>query len=267
MSYPSGCPGSNPGVPTIYLMIPDYLLKEVINKNHTISEIANIFNVGDSTIRYWLKKYDLKTNNKQKPRLKKPNIKNMVISGNNNEEYCYLLGLYLGDGHIVQAKNKRSHKLRFFLDDKYPKIKNECKEALIKLTSNKVSECRKSGCGEIICYSTQWLELFPQHGPGKKHERHIILEDWQQKIVQENPKPFVKGLIHSDGSRTVNSGRVQYEFCNVSADILDLFKWGCNLVNVKPTGPYKKQNKNGFTYNIIRKTYSKILDEFIGPKS
>lgn len=30
---------------------------------------------------------------------------------------------------------------------------------------------------------TYWAHLFPQHGPGKKHERLIALEPWQQTIV------------------------------------------------------------------------------------
>lgn len=60
-----------------------------------------------------------------------------------------------------------------------------------------------------------WLHAFPQHGPGRKHERKIALEDWQQQIVDTYPEEFVRGLIHSDGCRTINrfktklpSGRV-----------------------------------------------------------
>ena len=62
---------------------------------------------------------------------------------------------------------------------------------------------------------TRWPEAFPQHGPGRKHERPIVLEDWQQAIVDEHPWAFLRGLIHSDGCRTTNrfktklpSGRV-----------------------------------------------------------
>jgi hypothetical protein len=51
--------------------------------------------------------------------------------------------------------------------------------------------------------------LFPQHGPGKKHTRPIVLADWQESIVDEHPKAFVRGLIHSDGTRFMNRLRVR----------------------------------------------------------
>ncbi|MFI9836970.1 helix-turn-helix domain-containing protein [Nonomuraea sp. NPDC051941] len=49
--------------------------------------------------------------------------------------------------------------------------------------------------------------LFPQHGPGKKHERPIVLEPWQREIVSAHPGRFVRGLIHSDGWRGTNRVR------------------------------------------------------------
>jgi hypothetical protein len=74
----------------------------------------------------------------------------------------------------------------------------------------------------------------PQHGPGKKHERPITLEQWQQQIVDAHPGPFLRGLIHSDGCRITNwaTRRVggemkryeypRYFFSNKSLDILAL---------------------------------------------
>ena len=60
-----------------------------------------------------------------------------------------------------------------------------------------------------------WPCLFPQHGPGRKHERRIVLASWQQEIVEAKGEAFLRGTIHSDGCRTVNrfttrlpSGRV-----------------------------------------------------------
>jgi hypothetical protein len=37
--------------------------------------------------------------------------------------------------------------------------------------------------------------VFPQHGPGRKHERPIRLEPWQELIVAAHPKAMVRGLI------------------------------------------------------------------------
>jgi hypothetical protein len=73
--------------------------------------------------------------------------------------------------------------------------------------------------------------LFPQHGPGRKHESAIELESWQEEIVGEFPGDFVRGLIPSDGYRGMNRVRrmvggeekwyeyPRYLFVNRSADI------------------------------------------------
>jgi hypothetical protein len=76
---------------------------------------------------------------------------------------------------------------------------------------------------------------FPQHHPGRKHERPIILKQkWQQEIVDKHPGPFLRGLIHPDGCRITNwatrpvAGELKrYEYpryflSNKSLDILAL---------------------------------------------
>ena len=73
--------------------------------------------------------------------------------------------------------------------------------------------------------------LFPQHGPGKKHHRRIVLEAWQQTIVESAPWAFLRGCIRSDGCVFINrTGRYEYlsyGFANHSSDILDLFESIC----------------------------------------
>lgn len=49
-----------------------------------------------------------------------------------------------------------------------------------------------------------WPCLLPQHGPGRKHERPIRLEDWQTEVVEAFPADFLRGLFHSDGCRVAN---------------------------------------------------------------
>ncbi len=69
------------------------------------------------------------------------------------------------------------------------------------------------------------LEMpLPQHGPGKKHERRIVLESWQQAVVDAHPWAFVRGLVHSDGcritnwtTRVVNGERKRYEYPGTSS--------------------------------------------------
>ncbi len=76
-----------------------------------------------------------------------------------------------------------------------------------------------------------WPCLFPQHGPGRKHQRKIELEPWQEEIVSKHPGDFARGLFHSDGCRLINRVRrpvkggdrfyeyPRYLFVNMSADI------------------------------------------------
>lgn len=145
-------------------------------------------------------------------------------------QYSYLLGQYLGDGCISPAP-RGVWKLRIFCADAYPSIMSAVETAMrAVLPRNSVGRVQKIGCTEIWSYSKQWACLFPQHGPGRKHERKIELEYWQREIVDMHREEFVRGLIHSDGSRYVNTVRVKgkayayprYEFVNLSTDITRL---------------------------------------------
>jgi hypothetical protein len=80
----------------------------------------------------------------------------------------------------------------------------------------------------------------PQHGPGKKRERRIILADWQQALVERWPEHLIRGLIHSDGCRFQNTGRgnwshPRYLFTNRSPDIRDMFCHACDTMGLRWT--------------------------------
>ena len=80
--------------------------------------------------------------------------------------------------------------------------------------------------------------MFPQHGPGKKHERAIVLEGWQRTIVDSAPWAFLRGCIRSDGCVFINrTGRYEslsYGFANYSSDILDLVESICLAQGLRP---------------------------------
>ena len=186
--------------------------------------------------------------------------------------YAYLLGSYLGDGYVSAAGQ-----LLITCSAEYPGIVEECRGAII-LTSLRrhvgiypLGECR---CLRVACSWQGWFVAFPQHGPGRKHERPIVLEAWQQRIVEVHPWPFLRGLLHSDGCRTVNrfktklpSGRVaEYEyprwfFSNLSADIRGLFCATCDQLGVRWT------QSNERNISIAHRRSVALLDEFVGPKS
>src|ERR1700710_1345233 len=100
----------------------------------------------------------------------------------------------------------------------------------------------------IVLDYKHWPLVFPRHGPGRKHNRPIVLHEWQRAIVDRRPRPFLRGLINSDGCRTINrfktklpSGRVaeyaypRYFFSNQSADIRRLFCEYCERLGVRWT--------------------------------
>lgn len=145
--------------------------------------------------------------------------------GHLSTAYVYLLGLYLGDGCISKG-TRDVYRLRIALDVKYAGIVEECAAAMQAVVPwNKVhKQLTPKNYVEVHAYSKAWPCLFPQHGPGKKHKRKIVLVDWQQELVDLTPGLLLRGLIHSDGCRFINTGRngwraARYSFSNLSTDI------------------------------------------------
>jgi hypothetical protein len=48
--------------------------------------------------------------------------------------------------------------------------------------------------------------LIPQHGPGPKHERRIVLEEWQERIVTAHPMGLVSSTAGDGGAVTDHLG-------------------------------------------------------------
>lgn len=189
--------------------------------------------------------------------------------------YAYLLGIYLGDGTVGRVQ--RGFQLRVTLDSAYPGIVAEVGAAMeAVLPSGNLSVRLRPGWNVrlVEMASVSWPLLFPQHGPGRKHTRAIVLEPWQQAIVDRYPEPLLRGLIHSDGCRTVNrftttlpSGRVaeyaypRYFFTNRSEDIKGIFCRTCEALGIRWT---RSSDKN---ISIAHRRSVALLDEFVGPKA
>jgi hypothetical protein len=179
-------------------------------------------------------------------------------------EYVYLLALYLGDGCL--SRHPRSvYKLRVTLDAAYPGIVESAMGAIrAVMPANHANCCDRQTWVEVYCYSQTWPQLFPQHGPGKKHERSIALQEWQEQAVRASPEQLLRGLIHSDGCRSINTGtnwrHPRYSFSNRSDDIRRIFCWACDLLGLRwTTAPH--------TVYVSRKADVARLDTFIGPKA
>jgi hypothetical protein len=131
------------------------------------------------------------------------------------------------------------------------------------LFNSKAVICNRTGCKEISVYKSNLVEIFPQHGPGKKHLRKLELADWQKEIIAKYPKEFIKGLMHSDGCRYLVNDAVKYELKNYSNDILDFFEWACSLINVDT----RRHSKNKTATILRKKKDVDIFETFLGPKS
>jgi hypothetical protein len=192
------------------------------------------------------------------------------------KSYSYLLGIYLGDGYIANT-GVGTPRLEISLDPKYPAILAMCSAAIENVAGIKPKTIsKKSSKGQalrVVAANPSWLLAFPQHGPGKKHERSIRLVEWQKEIVEQFPQEFLRGLIHSDGSRVVNrckatlaSGTREYRypryfFTNLSDDIRDLFCITCDRLGIRWS---RSSHKN---ISVANRSSVSILDSFVGPKA
>ena len=84
--------------------------------------------------------------------------------------------------------------------------------------------------------------------------------------MSHNPRLMLRGLIHSDGCRAINTGRggwvnPRYVFTNVSTDIRRIFVQTCDLLGLHTTFAKPK------TIYASRKADVARMDEFIGPKA
>jgi hypothetical protein len=115
-----------------------------------------------------------------------------------------------------------------------------------------------------MAYSNHWPCLLPQSGPGRKHAREIRLLPWQERIVGQDRRALVRGLLHSDGCRVVANDRgvmsVRYHFSNKSEDIKRIFCESLDALGIEWTRPCDRE------IAVYRKASTALLDEFVGPK-
>ena len=226
------------------------------------SDIARRTSLPRSTVRDWVT---------AGPGPRRKEWMGVELADRDRARYAYLLGAYLGDGHIVRVA--RSWCLRLYLDAAYPGIVNEVDDAVAKISpAGRTSRAESPSRGSMVVvysYGRHWLAAFPQHGPGKKHQRAIALADWQDVIVAEHPKPLLRGLVHSDGCRSLNKVRVRgveyayprYQFSNRSEDILGIFANACDRIGCGWT------RMSDYAISVARRDDVQLMDEFIGPKA
>ena len=117
--------------------------------------------------------------------------------------YAALLGYYLGDGCL--GRNPRTWSFRVSCDATYSGIIDDVVSCMVGVRPGcRVGLVSAPGATVVQSYWKHWPCLFPQHGPGRKHERALPMECWQWRIVSDHPGDFLRGLFHSDGARVRN---------------------------------------------------------------
>ncbi|MFF3621723.1 helix-turn-helix domain-containing protein [Streptomyces sp. NPDC002467] len=235
------------------------------------SEVARHLNVPLGTIGYW--KHMDRAKRGECPGAHNPDCPRCDGSALDEHAYAYLLALYLGDGHISHYSGHRVPNLMITCGDDWPGLMDATEKAMrLVFPFNKVCRVRKIGCHNVKVYSKHVECLFPQHGPGRKHDRRIVLEDWQQAIVDTYPWEFIRGLIHSDGCRitnwTVRNGKryeyPRYFFTNKSDDIRKLCTDTLTKVGVEWT--ITARGSDPYNVSVARKASVALMDEHVGPK-
>ncbi|MGQ4387374.1 transcriptional regulator [Streptomyces sp. SAS_270] len=241
----------------------------LVSQGRSMNSVSKELGISRAAIRSWQIRIEPLDSRRANPC---PRCSSAPEQPDDPAAYPYLLGLYLGDGCISPSR-RGVHFLRIACADAWPGLIDACAEAVQTLRpTNKVFRVQRQGCQYVTCYSKHWPCLFPQHGPGKKHNREIALEPWQQDIVDTHPWQFIRGLIHSDGCRITNwtekaiaGERKRYEypryfFTNLSGDIIQLFTSTLDALDVDWKQP------NGRNISIARKASVALMYAHVGPK-
>ncbi|WP_457206416.1 transcriptional regulator [Nocardioides sp. P5_C9_2] len=167
---------------------------EMVAAGSGLSAVARALGIRRSTVRAWLAAGDAVSHEC---------FRCSVLHPARADRYAVLLGFYLGDGCVSEFRRRTT--LRISCDASFPGIVDDVTStmAAIRLAGG-VFHVRAPGVVVVASNWKHWQCLFPQHGPGRKHDRDIVLQDWQRDVVLAHPAGFLRGLFHSDGCRTKN---------------------------------------------------------------
>jgi hypothetical protein len=262
-----------------------WLMHDLATRTHAVglmrsgttnAEIARRFGIPYGTVSYW--RHIDRANRGECPGPRPSPLCPLCDDiGLDRAAYSYLLGLYLGDGHISHYAQHRVPSLMITCDDAWPGLMDLAEAALRAVfPHNSTCRVRSKGCHNVKVYFKHMACLFPQHGPGKKHERRITLEPWQQRIVDEHPWELIRGLIHSDGCRITNwtekivgGARKRYEypryfFANKSDDIRRILT--DTLTSVGVEWSTLARGCDPFNISVARRESVALMDRHVGPK-
>ncbi|HEX2896181.1 MAG TPA: helix-turn-helix domain-containing protein [Marmoricola sp.] len=232
----------------------------LVTSGRSLNTVSKRLGVSRAAIREWLRRPDALDVAGRCPAPAAP-----------SPEYSALLGFYLGDGCL--SAHPRTYALRVACDKNLAGIVEDVVNCVRAVhPERRTYLVPAEGVVVVQSYWKHWPCLFPQHGPGRKHERVLDMADWQWQIVERHPADFLRGLFHSDGCRVNNwTTRVvagekkrydypRWQFVNESADIMGWCGEALDLVGIawRQTSPR--------TLSVSTRAAVAQLDALIGPK-
>ena len=134
-------------------------------KDASLSDVSRMTGISRSTLRAWR---DHPSKRRRCPRCDGASLPAI--------HYAALLGYYLGDGCV--SAQARYFSLRISCDAAYPRIIDDVVATVDRVNpAGSVHLVTAPGVTVVSANWKHWPCLFPQHGPGRKHERPIVLED------------------------------------------------------------------------------------------
>jgi hypothetical protein len=186
--------------------------------------------------------------------------------------YAELFGWYLGDGWL-ETHRRGVQVLHVYNDETYQDLNARIQHLMRSVKPGCRPHTRsKPGCLITSVGWKHWSCLFPQHGPGRKHERALTLADWQGALVRRHPAEFLRGLFHSDGARVQNwatrlvDGELRrydyprWQFVNHSPDIQQWCRQALDDLGIA------WRQSSWKTISVSRREAVARLDELVGPK-
>lgn len=245
--------------------IDESTVKQIIelkNSGKSINEISHILNIYRGSIRLYLKGgYATPPPTKSVSSLAELN-KNQIIA------YSYLLGVYLGDGHI--DKMPRTYRLRVSCSTAHQDvIKNQRIALKCLFPNNKISTVYPKNvdgsfvnCIVLQLYNSNLPNLFLQYGIGNKHDRDVSLKVEQLNLLDKHL--CLAGLVDTDGSVfKYSTDKNGIEFSNKSVDIINLY---CSLLeefNISYRRRQKTRNGIGEGIEVVAVRRQEDANKFI----
>lgn len=249
-------------------------VKRLFEEGKNKCQISRITNIPRATLKEWIRPHYIpKTNKPRNSYFPITDFKSYFDTEEKKKAYSFILAVYLCDGCISRFKTFRAPSIRFTNDSKYPINTQEWGEKLkTVLPENSVNIHKKKNgnCFIITAYSRKLLDLFPQFGEGKKHDRKLFLSYWQKEIIEQYPEEFIKGCIQSDGCiyfQKISDAHFykRYNFVNKSEDIIDFFIFALEKVGISKA-KYFQKGRGLFVIQNFIKNQVKILESIISKK-